>query len=363
MSYSIASGTLAADAPSVLEIAGSGFQSVKGGFGGIYVFFGWVDDPYGMSWSPSNGGLTGVNYRYAYDDETNPAGYQLFVAFPGSSTSFAANGGQINADGTWNGQLTIPGAQFTTYDRSGNASQVDCTQVQCGIITIGAHGQKNAHNESFTPVNFSTSTAPAPAAAPGVSHDTTTGNNTQNTTAENKENTNEPLKETPDNESNISEEDTTGESASLPEDTTIRRTTATKDAGTPYVQVSEDNRVSTWLLIFSAVIAAATLVFFAIGTGAYLAIKTLIVGISPQAAQREEERRKVREEKREQRPSRRSYRRRELENESAPSLSLPRSSQAEETRVLPALEEVKDTHAQAGTMPSFFTDQVKGKGE
>jgi hypothetical protein len=45
------------------------------------------------------------NYRYVYDDETNPTGYQLFVTFPGSSTAYAANGGEIAANGTWSGTI------------------------------------------------------------------------------------------------------------------------------------------------------------------------------------------------------------------------------------------------------------------
>ena len=133
-----------------VRVSGSGFQSIKNGFGGIYVLFGWADS----SWRPSQGGRTGVDYRYVYDDETNPVGYQLFVAFPGSSTEYAANGGHIAEDGSWSATMRIPGPRFQAYDRSGNVSTVDCTQVQCGIMTIGAHGVINANNESFTPISF-----------------------------------------------------------------------------------------------------------------------------------------------------------------------------------------------------------------
>lgn len=139
---------------STLNLSGSGFQSVQGGFGGIYVLFGWVSDPTGTSWRPSQGGVTGQNYRYVYDDETNPTGFQLFVTFPGSSTAAAANGGQINADGTWSATLKVPGQVFNTYDRQLNETQVNCAEVTCGVITIGAHGVKNANNESFTPVTW-----------------------------------------------------------------------------------------------------------------------------------------------------------------------------------------------------------------
>lgn len=157
-----------------LRVSGSGFQSIKNGHGGIYVLFGWVEP--GQSWRPSNGGTTGGEYRYVPDDETNPAGYALFVSFPGGDTEYAANGGEVDADGNWSGVISVPGSSFQAFDRSGNPTNVDCASVQCGIITIGAHGVKNANNESFTPVNFTdlygpdaaTKLAPpaAPAAAP-----------------------------------------------------------------------------------------------------------------------------------------------------------------------------------------------------
>lgn len=141
-----------ADGPTTLKLSGSGFQSINKGFGGIYVLFGWVADG---AWAPSQGGATGDTLRYVPDAETaDNAGYQRFVAFPGSSTADEANGGLIAADGTWSTQLVVPGATFSTVDRSGATVEIDCTRVQCGVITIGAHGVKNAANESFTPVSF-----------------------------------------------------------------------------------------------------------------------------------------------------------------------------------------------------------------
>ncbi|WP_423463637.1 hypothetical protein ACO229_02565 [Promicromonospora sp. MS192] len=139
------------DGATTVRVSGSGFQSVPKAFGGIYVFFGWVSDPSGGSWAPSHGGVSGDDYRYVPDaQEAQNAGYQRFVAFPGSSTEGEANGGTIAADGTWSTDLVIPGARFEAAD----GGTVDCTAVQCGIITIGAHGVRNANNESFTPVNF-----------------------------------------------------------------------------------------------------------------------------------------------------------------------------------------------------------------
>ncbi|KQR07704.1 hypothetical protein [Cellulomonas sp. Leaf334] len=154
--------TLDAAAPTVVQVSGSGFQSVPGGFGGIYVLFGWVEDPAGGTWRPSAGGLTGEQLRYAPDVETaENAGHQRFVAFPGSSTSVEANGGEMTAEGTWATSLTVPGSTFTAVDRAGAEVVVDCLQVTCGVITIGAHGIENATNETFTPLTFA-ATEPTP---------------------------------------------------------------------------------------------------------------------------------------------------------------------------------------------------------
>ncbi|PUB24961.1 hypothetical protein C8K30_108218 [Promicromonospora sp. AC04] len=144
------------DGATTVRVSGSGFQSIPKAFGGIYVFFGWVSDPSGGSWAPSRGGVSGDTYRYVPDAETaQNAGYQRFVAFPGSSTEAEANGGTIASNGTWSTDLVVPGARFEAAD----GTAVDCTAVQCGIITIGAHGVRNANNESFTPVTFAGSDA------------------------------------------------------------------------------------------------------------------------------------------------------------------------------------------------------------
>lgn len=144
-----------------VTVTGSGFQSITGGFGGVYVLFGWVAD--GSSWRPSNGGQVGEDYRYVPDSESKDnQGFQRFVAFPGSETEDAANA-VMAADGSWSVEMVVPGATFESQDRSGAVSSVDCLEVTCGIITIGAHGVKNANNETFTPLDFTTSTGSGPA--------------------------------------------------------------------------------------------------------------------------------------------------------------------------------------------------------
>jgi hypothetical protein len=147
-----------------LQLRGTGFQSVRNGFGGIYVFFGWVD----QKWRPSQGGQSGVDYVYVQDSETKDnRGFQRFVSYPGDPTAYAANGGQLTDDGTWATTLIVPGPTFPARGRSGEVEQIDCRKVQCGIITIGGHGVVNANNETFTPITFdgtapTATTAPAP---------------------------------------------------------------------------------------------------------------------------------------------------------------------------------------------------------
>lgn len=133
-----------------LTVRGFGFQAVTGGHGGVYVFFGHVRS----GWRPSQGGATGVDYFYVPDSESaDNQGFQRFVAFPGSDTAGSANG-TMSGDGTWSVRLTVPGAVFEAFDRSGGSRTIDCREVTCGVITVGAHGVDNARNETFTPVRF-----------------------------------------------------------------------------------------------------------------------------------------------------------------------------------------------------------------
>ena len=165
VSVANAAGSASAD-PDVatpMTVSGAGFQAITGGFGGIYVLFGWVDS----GWRPSEGGASGSDYRYVPDQEAKEnAGYQRFVAFQGSETESAANA-VMDASGGWSVDITIPGASFESEDRSGGVSSVDCREVQCGIITIGAHGVVNPSNETFTPIAFTAAAGGAAAPAAG----------------------------------------------------------------------------------------------------------------------------------------------------------------------------------------------------
>lgn len=143
--------------PAVLNLEGSGYgtQSDFGGtFGGAYVFFGVVrltDDADPGSWAPSQGGRSGTNYDYA------TGASQSMVSYPGDPT-----GAPMTADGDWAATLPIPGPTFT----SAAGTEVDCYVEQCGIITLGAHGQTSAGVEVFTPVDFWEAVAPAITTAP-----------------------------------------------------------------------------------------------------------------------------------------------------------------------------------------------------
>jgi hypothetical protein len=256
--YTIEGGALNADGDTKVTLTGSGFQSIQGGFGGVYVLFGWVDDPTGGTWRPSAGGITGEDYRYAFDDETNPVGYQLFVSFPGSSTEYAANGGEIAADGTWSATIIVPGARFTSYDRQQNETAVDCLSQQCGIITIGAHGVKNPNNESFTPLSFTEVDASAPAAT-AEADDAQSG----------------------------------AVPAVLPQETSTAQPTAAP-AETPQAQGLS---LSSLLLLIGGILGGIAVIALAAGTGGYLAAKSLLLGVSPAAMQREIGRRQRRADK------------------------------------------------------------------
>ncbi|NEG55966.1 hypothetical protein [Bifidobacterium platyrrhinorum] len=273
-------GTLNPDGNTAVSLSGSGFQSVKNGFGGIYVLFGWVSDPGGDSWKPSQGGVTGETYKYVPDDENDPAGYDVFVAFPGSSTESAANGGEIAADGTWNATITVPGARFTSTDRSGNPSDVDCTAVQCGIITIGAHGVANANNETFTPLTFgatapsaadTTDSADSDAAQSGRSSESASGSGATGKTGRSA--------------------DAGGATTA---DATARQTVGTAlegaNVGTPALGVAG------WLIVAAAIILGIAVIVLAAGFGGYLAAKSLLLGVSPAAMEQEMARRERRAE-------------------------------------------------------------------
>jgi LPXTG-motif cell wall-anchored protein len=135
---------LATDGSAVLSVAGSNFT--KGtNKSGLYVLFGYVES------FPSEGGTHGSGYAYI-DGEEN----QRFIAWPGAGTAGAANA-LFEADGSFTVEGLVTAARF-----SAGSEQVDCLDgsVRCGVLTIGAHGQRDAGLETFTPVYFAGQEAP-----------------------------------------------------------------------------------------------------------------------------------------------------------------------------------------------------------
>ncbi|MBW3087641.1 hypothetical protein KIH77_02645 [Bifidobacterium sp. 82T24] len=285
VSVNVEGGSLNPDGKTTVDLSGSGFQSVQGGFGGIYVLFGWVDDPDGGSWKPSQGGVTGQDYRYVPDDENNPAGYDVFVAFPGDSTASAANGGQIAANGTWNAKITVPGAKFTSYDRSNNPTDVDCTAVQCGIITIGAHGVVNASNETFTPLSFAAAQQSSDSGDSGTT-DTTAESSTSDEDAAAK------AKAAAEAKKKAAAEAAAKKKAAEEAKRKAASAAAQEQPRTAAEETTMSTQVPTlgiagWLIVAAVIILGIAIIVLAAGVGGYLAMKSVLLGVSPAALDKE----------------------------------------------------------------------------
>lgn len=131
--------------------------------GGVYVFFGWVAP--GGAWGPSHrgNGTNGIfGYTFSYPGEgggeetrEDDTGAIRFVSFSKHGESAAATDYHMDANGGWSTTITVRGAAYGFVNVMTNqGSVVDCTQVQCGIFTIGGHGVSSRQNEIFTPINF-----------------------------------------------------------------------------------------------------------------------------------------------------------------------------------------------------------------
>ncbi|WP_101616998.1 hypothetical protein [Bifidobacterium margollesii] len=298
VNVSVEGGTLNPTGKTVVDLSGSGFQSVQGGFGGIYVLFGWVNDPSGGSWRPSRGSVTGESYRYVPDDESNPAGYDVFVAFPGDTTASAANGGQIAANGTWSAKITVPGAKFTSYDRSNNPIAVDCTAVQCGIITIGAHGVTNAANETFTPLRFASQGNAAAGDGNSSGAASTSGGSSGAASASASAAAKAKQEAAKQQAAKAAAEKKAAEEAKqrAAEAANANDTAAAANTDDGSGNTMEGNDMSAqipalgiagWLIVAAIIIFGIAVIVLAAGVGGYLAAKSLLLGISPAALDKE----------------------------------------------------------------------------
>lgn len=144
-------------------------------FGGVYVFFGWVAP--GPKWGPSwrgdgYSGQFGTSYSYPGDGgvETRDdgSGVVRLVSFTNGGASGAETPFHMDPGGNFSTTITVRGAVYSWTDSStGAASTIDCTAVQCGVFTVGAHGKNSRTNERFTPIRFRTDAA-APNGTPGA---------------------------------------------------------------------------------------------------------------------------------------------------------------------------------------------------
>lgn len=115
-------------AGATLTVNGSGFDPAANNAAGIYVSFGPKVDEH---WANAS-----VLQTTKWVNSTNE---------PTDARD------RMNPDGSFNTTLAIS-ARYT--DRNGNA--VDCTVVQCYVITFAARGSADRSQDTFTPVSFAT---------------------------------------------------------------------------------------------------------------------------------------------------------------------------------------------------------------
>lgn len=185
--------TLTGNGPWTVNVSGTNFQvpavpTARGG--GVYVLFGAIN---GTTWGPSHrgkpggAGLFGFGYSYSGVDSSqmtdDESGASRFVGFYDRAPDDAATKFFMNVSGGSgytklgsfaagrSGQPLTMTIQSPTYSfvnpMNGQSVEVDCRVAECGIYTIGAHGQAEGANERFVRVKF--------AAAQGGSGATTGG--------------------------------------------------------------------------------------------------------------------------------------------------------------------------------------------
>lgn len=148
-----ATGLTTTAAGSTLTVKGSAFSKNTNG-SGLYVLFGYVTK------YPSAGGAAGNGYDYIPGGGSGGQDGQGFVAWPDNTGTGAAATAKFS--GTVNAGFTQSGVVAKATFTGQSTKRVDCLSgaVQCGIITIGAHGAQDAALETFTPVYFAGQTVP-----------------------------------------------------------------------------------------------------------------------------------------------------------------------------------------------------------
>lgn len=175
--------TLPSNAASTVNVSGSRFltgpyRCGSGKYGGIYVFFGWVEP--GGQWGPSHRGSTtrrgqfGTSYSYPGEGggaevRDDGSGTIRLVSFTTEGASGSETTFHMDGSGNWAAPITIRGPVYSWNDVvTGAANSVDCRVVQCGIYTVGAHGIASQTNEVFTPITFTGAGGPPSVVQPGA---------------------------------------------------------------------------------------------------------------------------------------------------------------------------------------------------
>lgn len=168
-SISVDRSTVGVDETAVVRVTGRSYllpPHVCGTdvFGGIYLFFGWVQP--GGQWGPSNKsststqGLFGTTYSYpgeggGAETRDDGTGTVRLISFTAGGESGTSTPFHMDGQGNWQSDLTVRGSTYSFTDiRTGASQSVDCKVVQCGVFTIGAHGKASRTNERFVPIDF-----------------------------------------------------------------------------------------------------------------------------------------------------------------------------------------------------------------
>ena len=206
-------------------------------FGGVYVMFGWVANPnaFGPSLrnSNNNNGTFGVSYLYPGTGgdanlRDDGSGLVRLVSFTPGGESGGATDYHMDPEGNWVTHIKVFGSSFSGYDpRTGQTFNVDCLQVQCGVMTIGAHGKISATNEKFTPINFrSTSTTTTPTTSTTSTASSTLPTSTSSSTPSSTTTTTRPVPTT-----SVGQTTTTGAGNVIPPTTGPGETTQPTNSG------------------------------------------------------------------------------------------------------------------------------------
>lgn len=157
-----------ASGPTTVTVRGSGYltgpyRCDASKYGGVYVLFGWVQP--GQAWGPSNRestsprGQYGSTYVYpgaggGGETRDDGSGTVRLVAFTPGGTSGSETAFHMDPAGNWSTTITVAPSFSWSNVVTGESRSIDCTKVQCGVFTIGAHGIASATNELFVPVSF-----------------------------------------------------------------------------------------------------------------------------------------------------------------------------------------------------------------